>query len=71
MLRDRKGTQSGQGRRYFGGMNSLATVICAAVGALGVLTVVLLSTLRINQNRKARDRSRRVAARILNWKSPD
>lgn len=52
-------------------MNSLATVICAAVGALGVLTVVLLSTLRINQNRKARDRSRRVAARILNWKSPD
>jgi hypothetical protein len=52
-------------------MNSLATEICTALGALGLLAFVLLGTLRINQNRKSRDRSRKLAARILNWKSPD
>ena len=49
-------------------MSSLSADVCTAVGALALLAFVLLSTLRINQNRKTRGRSRKLTARILNWK---
>ena len=52
-------------------MNSLVTDICTAIGAMGLLAFALLSALRIHQSRKSRDRSRKLAARILTWKSPD
>jgi hypothetical protein len=49
-------------------MNSLSADILTAMGALALLVFVLLSTLRINHNRKMRDRSRKLTSRILNWK---
>ena len=49
-------------------MSSMAVDICAAVGMLALLAFLLLATLRINQSRKARDRSRKLASRLLNWK---
>ncbi len=49
-------------------MSSLTVDICAAVGTLGLLAFLLLSTLRINQNRKLRVHSRKLASRLLNWK---
>jgi len=52
-------------------MNSLATEVCTTVGALCLLAFAVIATLRINQNRRSRDRSRKLASRILNWKSPD
>ena len=55
-------------RRLTSQMSSLAADICTAVGALALLAFVLLSTMRINQNRKIRDHSRKLTSRILNWK---
>jgi len=49
-------------------MSSLTVDICAAVGTLGLLAFLLLSTLRINHNRKVRVRSRKLASRLLNWR---
>jgi len=49
-------------------MTSVTADICSVVGMLALLVFVVLGTLRINKNRKARDRSRRVTSRLLNWK---
>ena len=49
-------------------MTSLTPDLWAMVGMLGLLVFLLLSTLRINSNRKARDRSRRLTSRLLHWK---
>jgi len=49
-------------------MTSVTADICSVAGMLALLVFVLLGTLRINNNRKARDRSRRVTSRLLNWK---
>lgn len=49
-------------------MSSLTADICGVVGMLALLAFALLSTLRINQTRKLRVRSRKIAARLLNWK---
>jgi hypothetical protein len=49
-------------------MTSVTADICTVVGMLALLVFVVLATLRINSNRKARDRSRRVTSRLLNWK---
>jgi hypothetical protein len=49
-------------------MSSMTADICAAVGTLALLAFLLLGTLRINNTRKARDRSRKLASRLLNWK---
>jgi hypothetical protein len=49
-------------------MSSLSVDTCAAVGMLALLAFLLLGTLRFNHNRKARDRSRKAASRLLNWK---
>lgn len=49
-------------------MSSLVTDICGLLGMLALLAFVLLSTLKINNNRKVRIRGRRIAARLLNWK---
>ena len=49
-------------------MISLAVDISAAVSTLALLAFLLFSTLRINNNRKTRGRSRRLTERLLNWK---
>lgn len=49
-------------------MNSLAADISTAVGALALLVFVLWNSARINQNRKTRNRSRKLASRVLDWK---
>jgi len=49
-------------------MSSVTTDILGMVGMLGLLAFALLCTLRINQNRKIRQHSRKLAARLLNWK---
>jgi hypothetical protein len=49
-------------------MSSLAADICTAVGALALLAFAVLSAMRIHQNRKIRDHSRKLTSRILNWK---
>ena len=49
-------------------MTSLAGDVSVLVGLVALFTFVLLSTLRINRSRKGRMRSRRITARLLNWK---
>ena len=49
-------------------MSSVTADICSMLGMLGLLAFALLGTMWINNNRKARDRSRRLASRLLNWK---
>jgi len=49
-------------------MTSVTIEICSLIGMLALLGFVLVSTLRINHNRKTRERSRKLASRLLNWK---
>jgi hypothetical protein len=49
-------------------MTSLAADLSVLIGLVALFAFVVLSTLRINRNRKFRIRSRRIAARLLNWK---
>jgi len=49
-------------------MGSLAGDLAVLAGMLGLLTFLLLSTVKINRNRKVRSRTRRVADRLLYWK---
>ncbi len=49
-------------------MTTLTADIGAAIGMLALLVFLLLGTLRVNSSRKARDRSRRLTSRLLNWK---
>jgi hypothetical protein len=49
-------------------MTSVTRDICSLVAMLALLVFVVLGTLRINNNRKARDHSRRLTSRLLNWK---
>jgi len=49
-------------------MTSVTADICSVVGMLALLVFVFLVTLRINNSRKAREHSRRVTSRLLNWK---
>jgi hypothetical protein len=49
-------------------MGSLAADLWTLAGLLAFLAFVLMSTLIINRNRKARVRRRRFTARLLNWK---
>ena len=49
-------------------MGFLTADIFSVVGMLALLAFALLSILLINHNRKARDRSRKLASRLLNWK---
>jgi hypothetical protein len=49
-------------------MTSLAADLSVLIGLLALFTFVVLSTLRINRSRKLRTRSRRITARLLNWK---
>jgi|HubBroStandDraft_1064217.scaffolds.fasta_scaffold104652_2 hypothetical protein len=49
-------------------MASLAGDLCVVTGMLGLLIFVVLSTARINNHRKARVRSQKLTARLLNWK---
>ena len=49
-------------------MTSWAADLSVLVGLLGLFAFVVLSTLRINRNRKVRSRSRRITDRLLNWK---
>jgi len=46
----------------------LAADLSVLAGMLGLLAFLLLSTLKINRNRKVRSRTRRVADRLLYWK---
>jgi hypothetical protein len=49
-------------------MTSWAADLSVLAGLLALFVFVVLSTLRINRNRKLRTRSRRITARLLNWK---
>ena len=49
-------------------MGSLAADLSVLAGMLGLLAFLLLSTLKINRNRKVRSRTRRLTDRLLNWK---
>jgi len=49
-------------------MTSVTADICSVIGMLALLVFVFLVTLRINNNRKAREHSRRLTSRLLNWK---
>ena len=49
-------------------MTSLVADLSVLIGLLALFAFVVLSTLRINRNRKGRLRSRRITARLLNWK---
>jgi hypothetical protein len=49
-------------------MTSLAADLTVLIGLLALFAFVVLSTLRINRNRRLRTRSRRITARLLNWK---
>jgi len=49
-------------------MTSLAADLCVLAGLVALLVFVLLSTARINHNRKARVRMQKITARLLNWK---
>jgi len=49
-------------------MGSLATDLWVLAGLLAFLAFLLMSTVVINRNRKARVRRRRFTARLLNWK---
>jgi hypothetical protein len=49
-------------------MTSWAAELSVLVGLLALFVFVVFSTLRINRTRKLRMRSRRITARLLNWK---
>jgi hypothetical protein len=49
-------------------MTSWAADLSVLIGLLALFAFVVLSTLRINRNRKLRTRSRRMTDRLLNWK---
>jgi len=49
-------------------MGSLAGDLSVLTGLIGLLAFLLLSTVRINRNRKDRIRKRRFAERLVNWK---
>lgn len=49
-------------------MTSLDTDLWITAGMLALLGFLLVGTLFINSNRKARLRRRKIAARLLNWK---
>jgi len=49
-------------------MTSWAAELSVLVGLLALFVFVVLGTLRINRNRKLRMRSRRITARLMNWK---
>lgn len=49
-------------------MSSLNGDLGAVAGMLALLVFLLLSTLWINHNRKARTRMRKLTERLLNWK---
>lgn len=49
-------------------MGSLAGDLSVLAGLVGLLAFLLLSTVRINRNRKDRLRKRRFTDRLLNWK---
>lgn len=49
-------------------MTSLVSDLSVLIGLVGLFAFVVLCTLRINRNRKFRMRSRRITARLLNWK---
>jgi len=49
-------------------MTSLETDLWLTAGMLALLGFLVAGTLFINGNRKARIRSRKLAARLLNWK---
>lgn len=58
-------------REYFAEpdtMTSLAADLCVLAGLVALLVFALLSTARINHNRKARVRMQKITARLLNWK---
>jgi len=50
------------------GMTPWAANLSVVVGLLGLFGFVVFNTLRINRNRRSRQRSRRITARLLNWK---
>ena len=50
------------------GMTSLAADLSVLVGLVTLFVVVVFGTVRINRNRRLRTRSRRITARLLNWK---
>jgi len=50
------------------GMTSWAANLLVVLGLLGLFGFVVFNTLRINRNRRSRLRSRRITARLLNWK---
>lgn len=49
-------------------MGSLAGDLSVLAGLIGLLAFLLLSTAKINRNRKDRLRKRRYTDRLLNWK---
>jgi hypothetical protein len=57
-----------RGACHTGSMTSLAADLAVLIGLLALFAFVVLSTLRINRNRRLRTRSRRITARLLNWK---
>jgi len=50
-------------------MGTLAGDLSVLTGLVGLLAFLLLSTVRINRNRKDRQRKRRFTDRLLNWKT--
>jgi hypothetical protein len=46
----------------------LAADFAVLIGLLTLFGVVVFGTVRINRNRRLRTRSRRITARLLNWK---
>ena len=49
-------------------MTSWAADLSVLVALMALFAFVVFSTLRINRSRKLRTRSRRITARLLNWK---
>ena len=49
-------------------MSSLAGDIFALAGLLALFAFLVLSTLKINRNRKARSYGRKVVDRLISWK---
>jgi hypothetical protein len=49
-------------------MGSLTADLSVLAGLVGLLAFLLLSTVRINRNRKDRMRKRRLTDRLLHWK---
>jgi hypothetical protein len=49
-------------------MTSLMADLSVLAGLIALFAFVVLSTLKINRNRKIRGRSRRITERLLNWK---